>query len=316
MLLAGIDIGTNTLRLLIVKFSPDGRRQSIESHRRITRLGEDISRTGRLKAEAMERTLRTLKDFTDICDKLNIDGVYTVATSAVREASNAADFVGMVREKTGLDVAIISGDEEARLTMLGVSSGIDIGDKDVFLMDIGGGSTEFIFASGGRILYKVSTDIGVVRFTEMYIHSDPPREEEIKLFESAIEERLGTLPGFLSKNMGSAPLSNVKFIGTAGTVTTLAAIEQGMRTYDPDKVHGYRMKREGIEDISRRLSRMTEGERKKMPGVEKGREDIIIAGAIVCRKVMEWYGFSEMIVSDCGLREGVVMDLYDRLNKN
>ena len=311
--LAGIDIGTNTLRLLIAEFSPDGSYRQIESNRQVTRLGEEISRTGRLKAGAMERTIGVLEEFSRTCSRYPVAGIYTVATSAVREASNGADFVRRVKERAGLDVEVISGDEEARLTMLGVSSGLDIEGKDVLLMDIGGGSTEFVSVSKGEISFKVSTDIGVVRFTEQYIHSDPPESGEIEALDLAIKKRLGTLPVFLKrKNTGSVPEI---LIGTAGTVTTLAAIEQRMTVYDPDKVNGFRIRRDRIQEIRRALSRMTIKEREQVPGLEKGREDIIVAGVVVVDEVMEWFGFGEIVVSDSGLREGLVIDLHHRLSK-
>ncbi len=321
MLLAGIDIGTNTLRLLIVRFSPDGRYHKIESSRKITRLGEDISWTGQLKPEPIERTIRVLEGFSRVCRNHPLDGIYAVATSAVREASNGAEFIRMVKTRTGFEVDIISGDEEARLTLLGVSSGLDIGDKEIFLMDIGGGSTEFISASCGKIHFKVSTDIGVVRFTERYIHSDPPETGELELLESAIEERLKALPAlvkgdrFIFPETGKINMSPFTFIGTAGTVTTLAAIEQKMAVYDPDKINGYRMSKKRVGEMRGMLSRMTIKERKDLPGIETGREDIIVTGAVVVDKVMEWFRFPEIIVSDSGLREGVVIDLYKRLSQ-
>ena len=260
MKLAGIDIGTNTLRLLIAEFSPDGRYRKIQSGRHITRLGEDLSHTGRLKAEAMERAMRVLEGFCDACDKYHVDGIYAVATSAVREAVNGVDFINMVKSRVGLEVNVIPGDEEARLTMFGVSSNLGIMYKNVFLMDIGGGSTEFILSTGGEIAFKTSTDIGVVRFTEQFLHSDPPMEEEIKSLGSAIEEHLRTV------NPHFPPFPSL--IGTAGTVTTLAAIEQRMIVYDPEKVHGYRIKKGGVEGILNMLMRMTNKERKDIPGIE------------------------------------------------
>ena len=308
---AGIDIGTNTLRLLIAEFSPDGRFNKIHSRRHITRLGEDITKTGRLKGEAMDRSIHVLESFSKDCKDYPIDGVYAVATSAVRDSANGRDFISMIKTKAGLDVDIITGDEEARLTMLGVSSGLNLGGEDIFLMDVGGGSTEFINASGasGRdIHFKISTDIGVVRFTEQYIHSDPPSEEEIKSLESVVEERLRLIPPFKSS------MDRTSFIGTAGTVTTLAAIEQGMKIYDPERVNGYRLSKESVDKISRMLIPMTIRKRKDVPGIEEGREDIIAAGALIVRKVMERFGFNEVVVSDNGLREGLVIDLYNRMS--
>lgn len=306
--LAGIDIGTNTLRLLIARFSPDGQYSKLESVRHITRLGEDISKKGRLKSNAIYRAVEVLKGFSMICRKYQLDGVYAVATSAVREASNGTDFIRMVKAKSGFDIDVITGDEEARLTMLGVSSGLDIEDKDIFLIDIGGGSTEFVSASDGKILSKVSTDIGVVRFTEQYLHSDPPEKGEIELLELAIEERLKSIP-----KINLSP--SFMFIGTAGTVTTLAAIEQNMTVYDPVRVNGYKISKERVERIRRILTQMTIKDRKNVPGIENGREDIIVTGAIVVDKVMERFGFSEIVVCDNGLREGLVRDLYNRLSQ-
>ncbi len=306
MKLAGIDIGTNTLRLLIAEFSADGRYRTVVSGRHITRLGEGLSGTGRLRDEAMDRAIRVLKGFADKCDENNVNNIYAVATSAVREAANGVDFINEVKIRTGIDVNIISGDEEARLTMRGVCSGLDIAEKDALLMDIGGGSTEFILTSKGEILFKVSTDIGVVRFTEQYIKSDPPEEEEMEFLGGIIEDRL-------SKVGSGKGYSGVEFIGTAGTVTTLAAIDQMMRVYDAEKINGYRIKRDGVQKILMMMSSMTNKDRKELPGVEEGREDIILAGAMVVYKVMERFGFDEMTVSDAGLREGLVVDLYNRL---
>ena len=310
MILAGIDIGTNTLRLLIAEFSGDGIYRKVESGRYITRLGEGLSGTGRLKDEAMERALRVLKGFADKCSENDVDGIYAVATSAVREAVNGRDFIQEVKNKTGIDVNIISGDEEARITMLGVYPGLEITCKDVLMMDIGGGSTEFMLVSKGEIIFTVSTDIGVVRFTEQYIKSDPPVEQELELLGRVIEDRLKKVASRKGDIAGG-----VEFIGTAGTVTTLAAIDQMMRIYDAEKINGYRIKRDGVMKILKMIRSMTNKERKELPGVEEGREDIILAGAMVVYKVMEWFGLDEMTVSDAGLREGLVVDLYNRLKK-
>lgn len=259
----------------------------------------------------MERTLGVLEEFSETCRRYPVAGIYTAATSAVREASNSAEFVRMVRERAGLDVVVISGDEEARLTLLGVSSGLDMGEKDLLVMDIGGGSTEFVFVSKGEITFKLSTDIGVVRFTEQYIHSDPPDPGEIEAVELAVKKQLGTLPVFF-KNTGSVPEI---LIGTAGTITTLAAIDQKMTVYDPEKVNGSHIRRDRIREMREMLFRMKISERVKVPGLDKGREDIIVAGVVVVDEVMEWFGFGEIVVSDSGLREGLVIDLYHRLSK-
>ena len=307
---AGIDIGTNTLRLLIAEYSADGKYRTLESGRRIVRLGEGMSSAGRLKDEAMDRVLRVLKEFAARCSENHVDGIYAVATSAVRDAANGPDFISRVRNETGIDVSIISGEEEARLTMLGVSSALDISGHDALLMDIGGGSTELIMVSNGDIEFRKSTDIGVVRFTEQYIESDPPEAKDLVLLEKAVEDRLMREECFINlRNSGRVPAA-VEFIGTAGTVTTLAAIDQRMMVYNPEKVNGYRMSRAGVKNMLNMLSGMTNKERMDLPGIESGREDLIVAGALVTSKVMEWFGFDEMTVCDAGLREGLVEELY------
>ena len=313
MKLAGIDIGTNTLRLLIAEFSAEGKYRTVESGRNITRLGEGMSSAGRLKDEAMDRALCVLKGYADKCSEIHVGSIYAVATSAVREAANGRDFLSRVKNETGIDAKVITGEEEARLTMLGVSSALEISGHDVLMMDIGGGSTEFIMTSNGNVEFRKSTDIGVVRFTEQYIESDPPRKKEIELLEMAVEERLRGEVRFIGlKNSGRIPAGG-EFIGNAGTVTTLSAIDQMMRVYDPEKVNGYRISRDGVKNILNILAGMTNKERMDLPGVEDGREDLIVAGALVVYKVMEWFGFYEMTVSDSGLREGLVADLYNRL---
>ena len=313
MKLAGIDIGTNTLRLLIAEFSADGKYRTVESGRNITRLGEGVSFAGRLKDEAMDRALCVLKGYADKCSEIHVGGIYAVATSAVREAANGREFLSRVKDETGIEVKVISGEEEARLSMLGVSSALEISGHDVLMMDIGGGSTELIMVSKGNIEFRKSTDIAVVRFSEKYIKSDPPQRKEMDLLEMAILDHLQREGCFIGlKESGRIP-AGIQFIGTAGTVTTLAAIDQMMQVYEPEKINGYRISIGGVNNILIMLAGMTNKERMNLPGVEEGREDLIVAGALTAYKVMEWFGFDEMTVSDAGLREGLVADLYNRL---
>ncbi len=315
MKLAGIDIGTNTVRLLIAEFYSYGKYKTVESDRHITRLGEGMSSAGRLKEEAAERVLSVLKGYAGKCSRNKVDGIYAVATSAVREAANGLDFLSRIRKETGIDVNVISGEEEARLTMLGVSSALDITEQDALLMDIGGGSTELIMVSKGDIEFRKSTDIGVVRFSESFIKSDPPGIMEMKMLEMAIDERLQSEKCFLDLKNSGRIAAGLEFIGTAGTVTTIAAIDQMMKEYDPKKINGYRISRDGVKKIQNMLADMTNDARMDLPGIENGREDLIVAGALVVYRVMEWFGFDEMTVSDAGLREGLVEDMYNRLTK-
>lgn len=314
MKIAGIDIGTNTLRLLISEISSGKRCRTVDSDRHITRLGEGLSYSGSLKDEAMDRAISVLKDYAGKCEGNHVDKIYAVATSAVRESANGHDFINRIREETGIDAEIISGDEEARLTVLGVSTALGLSGEDALVMDIGGGSTELIIVSKGEIEFKKSTDIGVVRFTEQFIKSDPPDISEMKLLDRAVEERLEREEYFTDlKKSGRVPAA-VKFIGTAGTVTTLAAIDQMMKTYDPEKINGYRMKKENVRGILDSLRGMTNRERMDLPGIEYGREDIILAGVMVVYRVMDWFGFEDMTVSDAGLREGLVAEIYSGIS--
>jgi exopolyphosphatase/guanosine-5'-triphosphate,3'-diphosphate pyrophosphatase len=317
--LAGIDIGTNTVRLLIAECGEEADLREVQSERQITRLGENLIRTGNLSETAMARTLNVLKKYRTLCDHHEVAGISAVATSAVREASNGTLFIERILREVPLSVQVISGSDEASITLLGVARDLPV-DSPILMMDIGGGSTEFVLyspsvafpaqgglsRSRGEIHYRISTDLGVVRMTETYVHSDPVSLEDLKSLSRAVDDCLDQvrLPA------GAAP---PVLVGTAGTVTTLSAIHLGLRDYEPRKVHHSMLKRQTVDDLLRRFIGLSVAERLDIPGLEPGREDIILAGTLIVRKVMERFGFEEMWVSDYGLREGVVLTLYDRM---
>ncbi|MBI5197358.1 MAG: Ppx/GppA family phosphatase [Nitrospirae bacterium] len=321
MRLAGIDIGTNTIRLLIAELGADRRIRETYSDRRITRLGESLIRTGNLSEAAMNRTLEVLRRYGDLCRKHEVQSVISVATSAVRESSNGHLFVKKIQEELGLRVRVLSGTEEASLTLSGVvsdlSSAVDQ-ERSILMMDIGGGSTEFVSYSpqveGGRsrrsdqanVRYRISTDLGVVLMTERYIHSDPISPEDLEALSQAVWARLREVP---------PPVGNGQpvMVGTAGTVTTLAAIDLGLTEYDPQRVHHSILKKETVDEWLKRFLTMTVSQRLSIPGLESGREDIIVSGTLIVQKAMEWFGFHEMVVSDYGLREGAVLALFDEM---
>ncbi len=317
MILAGIDIGTNTLRLLVAEIGPFSFRE-VCSERKITRLGQDLDRTGTLSREARERSISALLDFRDHINRHAALYTAAIGTSALRKASNTAEFVDDVKEMTGLEIRVITGQEEARLTLLGalrVLEGIRSTKegsgppRSSLVIDIGGGSTEIILDRHDAEPVMVSLPLGAVYLTERFIKHDPPSADELDVLRREIRVTLRAHDGEIRPDTGAI------FAGTAGTITTLAAMEQGLAVYDPEKINRFILTREVIDGLVSFLSRSSLRERKNVPGLEPGREDIILAGAIVAQEIMEHFGFREMIVSDWGLREGIIIDLYDKMGR-
>lgn len=310
MILAGIDIGTNTLRLLIAETGPESFRE-IHSDRRITRLGERLDRTGILSPEAQNRSIQALADFRKSIDAHAAVGVSAVGTSALRNASNTAEFVAEVSKRTGIKIRVIAGEEEARLTLLGVERtfrGAAERLDSALVIDVGGGSTEIITTNAHDGPRETSLPLGAVYLTERFIRHDPPREDELNLLRHSIRTELDTC------SCAIRPASVL--VGTAGTITTLSAMDQQLTAYDPGKINGSCLSRDSIDSIILKLARSTLNERRGIAGLELGREDIILAGAIITREIMERYGFNRLLVSDWGLREGIVFDLYEKLSRD
>lgn len=301
--IAGIDIGTNTLRLLVSEIDNDYFKE-IYSEKRITRLGEGLSNLGCLTKSAIGRSITTLKDFRSIIDRYKIDEIVVVATSAVREAGNRQYFIDLVRRETGFDIEMISGEEEARRTFLGILHGLDKGIDSIVAIDIGGGSTEFIYGRGGKIITKISTGLGVVKLTEKHIKSDPILPSDLAYMQEEIEDKIK------KAITGLGEIKGARLVGTAGSITTLAAIDQKLETYNPVRINNYILKLTSLERIFSEFISRSINERKKIVGLEPGREDIIVAGAAILRAAMKEMGYDSLIVSDYGLREGIVIDAY------
>ena len=304
--LAGVDIGTLTCRLLIADLSPSGRLIEIRSERRILRLGEGVDQTKQLSVVAMDRVLRCIKEWREMIDASHVDAAAAVATSAVRDAKNRDEFLDRVKREAGFEVELISGEEEARRTMLGIRSGLSPDVTDVLALDIGGGSTEFILDRSGQKLAVRSIDIGVVRLCERLLLHDPPTDGEVrKAREWVARETKAAVVG-----MGN--YQTATFVGTAGTITSLAAMAQKLPVYEPARIHNYVLKLDTIRELRQTLLGRNKAARVGLPGLEKGREEFIAAGAIIIRTVMETLGVSAVLVSDLGLREGVLIDLATR----
>jgi exopolyphosphatase/guanosine-5'-triphosphate,3'-diphosphate pyrophosphatase len=303
MLLAGIDIGTLTCRLLVAEVNPPGEFTVVDANRRILRLGEGVDQHKRLSQAAMDRVVATLKDWKEQTAKYPLNASVVVATSAVRESENRQEFLTRVKQETGWDVEILTGEEEARRTLLGIRFGLPATISDFLGLDIGGGSTECILAQEGKAPAVISLDLGVVRLLERVFRQDPPTASEIHKAEALIDQELANV----SKAFG--PMPRIPLVGTAGTVTTLAAMAQGLPRYESARVHNYELPLSTIKRLEQALMTKVGPQRLAMPGLEPGREYVIVAGTVILRRVMETFGLDSCLVSDFGLREGILVDL-------
>lgn len=301
--LAGIDIGTLTCRLLVADFTPEHPLKELRSERRILRLGEGVDQTKRLNSVAMDRVIHCLHEWRRIIDSHHVEATAVVATSAVRDAGNRAEFLARVKTECGFEVELISGEEEARRTLLGIRSGLPGGVTDILALDIGGGSTEFIHDRVGQKPIVRSIDIGVVRLCERLLRHDPPTDEEVRQAREWVAQETKVAVA----NMGD--YRQATFVGTAGTITALAAMAQKLPTYEPARIHNYVLKSEIIRELEHTLLGRTKSERVELPGLEKNREEVIAAGAIIISTIMETLDQQECLVSDLGLREGVLINV-------
>ena len=300
-IIASIDIGSNTARLLILESTGDQKFKLLVSKRNITRLGEGIDAQGKLTEHRMQTTLKVLSRFRQICLENGDPPLFAVATSAVREASNGQEFVRLAKKETGIDIKIITWEEEARLALEGVYWKIPHENRRVITFDIGGGSTEFILSEGEKIKDFCSTSLGVVRLTEKFITQHPVNENEFHSLQNHLQYELQIV-----KNKLSAFPPEL-LIGTAGTVTTLAALKENIYPYDPEKIHGSTFSRQEAESILDDLKGKSLSQRLLLKPIEPGREDLIIAGTAIVLETMRAFGCEILTVSEYSLREGLIL---------
>lgn len=296
--IAAIDFGTNTARLLIADTMPDAGFEQVLLRRSIVRMGGGFSRDSGLSTDAIERGLSCLRGFSEEIRRHEVTSVRAVATSAVRDAVNGLAFVGMVERETGIRLSVIDGDTEGRITLQGVMTALDMHPENILMFDIGGGSTEYIFARGSSPIFVESLPLGVVRLTEGKAEPDAIMEK--------IGRELGRLEEAMSAKRISLEATDTLLVGTAGTATTLAAISMEMEDYDYRRVNNFFLDLSEIRRIYNMLLPLTPSERLSVAGLEKGREDLIVAGALVTMITMERFGFNSMKVSDYGLLEGLL----------
>jgi exopolyphosphatase/guanosine-5'-triphosphate,3'-diphosphate pyrophosphatase len=295
-LFAAIDCGTNSTRLLI----SDGRTQ-VERHMRVTRLGAGVDRTGRLDPEAIERTLSVMGDYRRIMDRYEVAGVRIAATSASRDAANRDDFFGPATEILGAAPELISGSEEAQLSFDGATADLPPIDGRTLVVDIGGGSTEFALGTA-HVEGSLSVDMGCVRMTEKFLEHDPPLPEELSNALSVVEQHLDDV----SREVPGAGEAD-RFIGLAGTVTTVAAVELGLAEYDRDAIHHFVLTRDAAEDVFRTLATEAIADRRHNPGLDPGRVDVIVGGCCVLVGIFRYFGFSECVVSEADILDGLIL---------
>jgi exopolyphosphatase / guanosine-5'-triphosphate,3'-diphosphate pyrophosphatase len=305
--LGAIDIGTNSVRLLVADVDgagADATLRALDRRMLITRLGQGVDKAHRLNPDAIARTLDALREYRGELDELGVKRARATATSAARDSANREDFFGPATEVLGFEPELISGEEEARLSFLGATAGLDE-PSPYLVVDIGGGSTEFIVGTH-HPEGLLSVDMGSVRVTEHYLASDPPAPEELSAAQSVVRDHLADVERELPAVRDAATL-----IGLAGTITTVAAIELGLPEYDRDKIHRYRLAKPAAEDVFRTLATETADQRRHNPGLDPGRVDVIVGGALVLVTIMRAFGFDEMLVSEADILDGLVRSLTE-----
>jgi len=300
---AAIDIGTNSVRLLVADLDdPTVPLETVDRRMRITRLGQGVDAARRLAPEAIDRTVTVLREYREVVDRLGADRVRATATSAARDAANRDDFLVPATEVLGITPELLSGDEEAQLSFTGATTGLDA-PAPYLVVDIGGGSTEF--ALGSRKPDALcSIEVGCVRVTEQWLHSDPPAPEELSNAVSAVRDELADVERALPGLRDAATL-----IGLAGTITTVAAVEQGLPEYDRDRIHHFRLTRAAAEEVFRTLATEPAVDRRHNPGLEPERVDVIVGGAVVLVAILRTFELDELLVSEADILDGLARSL-------
>jgi exopolyphosphatase/guanosine-5'-triphosphate,3'-diphosphate pyrophosphatase len=308
---AAVDCGTNSIRLLVADADPaTGELRELDRRMTIVRLGQGVDRTGRLAPEALERTFAACRDYAEVIKEYGAERVRFVATSASRDAENRDEFVQGVLGILGVEPEVISGDQEADFSFTGATKEL-VGREDLakpfLVVDIGGGSTEFVVGEEHARAAR-SVDIGCVRMTERHLVrdgavTDPPTEDQIAAIRSDIEAALDLVEK-------TVPLVEARtLVGLAGSVTTVAAIALDLTEYDSTRIHHSRISHDQVREITERLLRSTHAERAAIPSMHPGRVDVIGAGALVLLAIMERIGAAEVVVSEHDILDGIAWSL-------
>src|SRR5262245_26758166 len=300
--LAAIDIGSNSTRPIIVEVDGESNFRVLDDEKESTRIGEGMARSRNLPASAMQRTIRALQRMTDIARGFGAEKIQAIATSAVREAKNRDVFLQRVEDETGLKVKVISGEEEARMAFLSILHHFDLGNQHFFGLDLGGGSAAIISARGPHVEKIYCLELGAVRLTEKFLRRDPISEAEYQALRKFIKRML------LPIRASGEPSAQI-LIGSGGTVTTIAELHKAMQGEKYTGVHGYELNRAQVMHVLDALRHKSLKERRKLPGLNPERADIIIAGMTVVNQVMKFLKINTLRVSARGIREGLILDM-------
>ena len=313
-LLSSIDVGSNTIRLLIGEIK-DNRLIDVFSERKITRLGNGILETKRLQDRNIDASIAVLREFSSLIAKHGVTYAKAVATSALREADNSDVFMRKVFDDTGISIQVISGEKEAGLILKGIllslPDSLYNAHRSLLIVDIGGGSTEWILYKDRRPINIVSIPIGVIKLAGNFIKSDPVSEDDI----AALNNEIVSCLDILNIGLGQQIEKDTRFIGTAGTFTTIASVDMGLETYSREKIHLHVVSLDRLRGMSKKLLRLPMYEREKVRGLEPERADLIIPGIQFTIKVMDFFKFNELTISDYGLLEGVLLELSEEMNE-
>jgi len=295
---AAVDLGTNSTRLLVADVE-DGRLDEVARRLKITRLGEGVDERKRLLPAPIARVRNVLTDFRREAERLGAERTLAVATSAVRDAENGEAFLGEVEWSYGFQTRLLSGDEEAQLTFRGVSTGRDVAE-DTLVIDIGGGSTELVVGRPDGLRFHDSLDLGAVRLTERFLHSDPSADDELDACAAAVR-------GLLDERVPQEVRPQTA-IGVAGTITSIAALDLGLAEYDPDRVHGHRLSREGVVTQLERLASLPLAERREIPALDPDRAPVIVAGTVILREVLDHFDLDGLEASERDILDGAALE--------
>ena len=298
---AFIDVGTNTILCVIAEIRDTGRFRVLADLAEIARLGRGVDRTRRISPDGVERSLAVLKRYRAQCENLGVTEIVAVGTSALRDAENSMEVCAGFRSELGFDIRVISGEEEAAYSFLAVQCGLSLSGREILAIDIGGGSTELIYGNESGFSRAVSLNLGSVRLTEKFLTSDPVRPDEVTRMNMMIGAGLNSLP-----EQDLSPDRTLALVGIAGTFTTLAAMEKNLARYSHSAVHGSTLTIGAVTRQRQRLERKSIAERRQIAGLEPQRADVIFAGACLVERIMARYHAERVIVSDHGVRYGLL----------
>lgn len=302
---ATIDVGSNSIKLFVAEAVARGEWRVLADRTEITRLAEKLQETGLLADAAMDRTFEVLGRFVDEARSLGVERVAAVGTMALRTAGNADAFLARAEGECGVDLEVISGTEEARLSYLAVRRGLPRLPGELIVFDVGGGSSEFIFGRGDVVDQLVSLDLGAVRLTDQFLPDDPVPEEQVAALCEEIDRSLLRLPG---PDPGRPAV--FRLVGVGGTPTNLSAVKQGLAAWRPDLIRGSTLTAAEVADLLSRFARTPLVRRREIVGLEPKRADVIVAGTALVLRIMGRFSCDRLTVSDHGVRHGLWHDRF------